>query len=310
MISIIIPLYNKEHIITKSIQSVLDQSYQDFELIIVNDGSTDNSVKEAEKFNDNRIRLIHQKNKGVSAARNRGIEEAKHDLVSFLDGDDWWDKNFLKTFIDLSNKFPEAGLYAGQYVQINSENEIIKLDRFPPIDEGIFNLHEYFFAVWSSSIMIRKHVFHISGTFDENLTHGEDTDLWIRIALSYKLCYTNKVVAYYNIGSNPLTRSVGKVPAFNNHFLSKIDDYIGRGDVNLDSVLMERKVINLRKLYIQYPFNKSIQKMIKGLPEEELMKNENNIFKTPFLIICLKHFILIIYQRLFKIKNLYFLKFK
>jgi glycosyltransferase involved in cell wall biosynthesis len=84
MFSVIIPLYNKELSISNTIQSVLDQTFQNFEIVIVNDGSTDNSVKEVEKFDDKRIRLIHQENKGVSAARNRGIEEAKYEWIAFF----------------------------------------------------------------------------------------------------------------------------------------------------------------------------------------------------------------------------------
>src|SRR5690554_3277529 len=90
MFSVVIPLYNKELSISNTIQSVLDQTFQDFEIVIINDGSTDNSVKEVEKFDDKRIRLIHQDNQGVSAARNRGIEEARNEWIAFLDADDLW----------------------------------------------------------------------------------------------------------------------------------------------------------------------------------------------------------------------------
>ena len=90
MISVVIPLYNKEKQIKRTIQSVLTQTFQDFEIVIVNDGSTDNSTIEVEKIKDSRIRLIHQENAGVSAARNKGIEEAKYELIALLDADDEW----------------------------------------------------------------------------------------------------------------------------------------------------------------------------------------------------------------------------
>lgn len=264
MVSVIIPLYNKAHIVANSIRSVLDQTHQDFELIIVNDGSTDDSIKEVGKFIDKRIRLVNQENKGVSAARNRGMKEAKYDLIAFLDGDDWWDKDFLKIMINLSHKFPEAGLYGGRYVQINRKYEIIKLDRFPPIKEGYFKLHDFLYAIWSSSIIIRKNVFNVSGDFDEDLTHGEDTDMWVRIALKHKVCYTNKVVAYYNIGGNPLTRSVGKMPPISKRFISKIDNYLIYE--NWNNILLDIKVKGLKKYFKHYPFSKDIQNRIKELP--------------------------------------------
>ena len=90
MISVVIPLYNKEEQIADTLQSIFAQTFQDFEIVIVDDGSTDNSVEEVEKFDDSRIRLIHQTNAGVSAARNRGIEEARGELIAFLDADDEW----------------------------------------------------------------------------------------------------------------------------------------------------------------------------------------------------------------------------
>ena len=95
MFSIIIPLYNKELSVKKTIYSVINQSFRDFEVIIVNDGSTDNSVKVIETIDDARIRVIHQVNQGVSAARNYGIQEAKNQWISFLDADDLWEVGHL-----------------------------------------------------------------------------------------------------------------------------------------------------------------------------------------------------------------------
>ena len=105
MITIVIPLYNKESQIVDAIQSVFSQSFQDFELIVVNDGSTDNSIEMVKRFVDPRIKLITQKNAGVSAARNHGIKEAKGEFITFLDADDSWEPDFLKTQIYLAKKY-------------------------------------------------------------------------------------------------------------------------------------------------------------------------------------------------------------
>ena len=97
MISVVIPLYNKEMSIGRTIQSVLNQSYRDFELIIVNDGSTDDSGRIAEKQakNDARIKVIHQSNQGVSVARNTGFTHAIGEFITFIDSDDWIEKDYL-----------------------------------------------------------------------------------------------------------------------------------------------------------------------------------------------------------------------
>src|SRR5574344_1434815 len=101
MISVVIPLYNKERYIERAIRSVLNQSFQDFEIIVVNDGSTDQSVTIVKDINDSRIRIINQKNGGVSSARNKGISEAKYAIVAFLDADDVWKENHLEVIVEL-----------------------------------------------------------------------------------------------------------------------------------------------------------------------------------------------------------------
>src|SRR5690606_6751565 len=115
MFSVVIPLYNKELSVRNTINSVLDQTFKEFEIVIVNDGSTDNSVKEVEKFDDKRIRLIHQENKGVSAARNRGIEEAKYEWIAFLDADDLWRENHLEEVVRMINIFPDFKVYVTSF---------------------------------------------------------------------------------------------------------------------------------------------------------------------------------------------------
>ena len=126
MISVVIPLYNKEHQIAETLRSVLEQTFQDFEVVIVDDGSTDKSSEEALKIRDPRIRFVRQENAGVSAARNRGIEEARFDLIAFLDADDRWKPEYLQTQYDLFQKYPQCGVFACNYefVHADSHTEI------------------------------------------------------------------------------------------------------------------------------------------------------------------------------------------
>ncbi|MDM5272778.1 glycosyltransferase family A protein, partial [Sulfurovum sp. zt1-1] len=112
MFSVVIPLYNKEQYIAKTLESVLLQTFQEYEIIVVDDGSTDKSTFEVKRYNDNRIRLIQQENAGVSAARNRGIEEANYDLIAFLDADDEWLPNHLQELINLRIDYPECEVFA------------------------------------------------------------------------------------------------------------------------------------------------------------------------------------------------------
>jgi len=120
--SVIIPLYNKESHIQRAIKSVLAQTYPHFELIIVDDGSTDGSFETASDIQDARIRIIRQENRGVSAARNRGVAEAKYDWVAFLDGDDEWLPDFLMQMYKLCNDFPGYGIYGSANFRLDGKN--------------------------------------------------------------------------------------------------------------------------------------------------------------------------------------------
>ena len=142
MISVVIPLYNKEKQIAKTLQTVLNQTYQDFEIVIVNDGSTDGSVDEVKKFLNPRIRLINQKNGGVSAARNRGIEEAKGEYIAFLDADDVWDIEHLEVLYQLILAYPKNGAYATAYrnnIEGATHNIILKKIPFKEETGVLFN---------------------------------------------------------------------------------------------------------------------------------------------------------------------------
>ncbi|NIA10441.1 MAG: glycosyltransferase, partial [Nitrospiraceae bacterium] len=124
-VSAVIPLYNKAPYIQRALRSVLAQIFQDFEIIVIDDGSTDDGAQIVKSIPDKRIRLIQQENAGVSAARNRGIKEAKGDLIAFLDADDAWKSEFLETILRLKKKFPEAGAYATAYEMVFPSGKIV-----------------------------------------------------------------------------------------------------------------------------------------------------------------------------------------
>lgn len=208
MISVVIPLYNKEKQIAHTLQSVLNQTFQDFEVVIVDDGSTDGSVAEVEKLSDSRIRLIHQKNAGVAAARNRGIEEAKGDLIAFLDADDEWKPEYLATQYHLSQKYPDCNIFACNYEFRNIEGKvtptiICKLP-FTGEDGILFNYFEVASCshppICSISIMVRKSAIQAIGGFPVGIRSGEDLLTWARLAVNGQIAYSKKVEAIYDLG--------------------------------------------------------------------------------------------------------------
>lgn len=203
-VSVIIPLYNKEKYIKRALQSVLNQTFQAFEIIVVNDGSTDKSVETMMEINDPRIRLLNQPNKGVSAARNNGIRQAGNNLVAFLDADDAWKPDFLETILRLRRQYPDAGLYATAYETSHVKSGILKVQYrgIPPEPwEGL--IPDFFDSmlgqppVWTSAAVIPRHVFEVSGYFREGEVLAEDVDMWCRVALKFPAAFSTYVCATY-----------------------------------------------------------------------------------------------------------------
>ena len=207
MISVIIPLYNKETGIATALRSVLTQTYQDFEIIIVDDGSTDGSVAIVETFNDQRIRLIRQQNAGVSAARNKGIAEAKGEYVAFLDADDEWLPEFLAEIRTLQQEYPECKAQATNYIFCS--NGVLSqtiLNKIPFQGErGV--LSNYFEVascshppVWTGAVCIERKLLQEIGGFPIGIKSGEDLLTWARIAVRTQWTYSLKAFAQYNLG--------------------------------------------------------------------------------------------------------------
>lgn len=205
MISVVIPLYNKEKQIACTLQSVFEQTFQDFEIVVVDDGSTDNSVEEVEKFTDSRIRLIHQTNAGVSAARNRGIEEARGELIAFLDADDEWMPEYLATQYGLYQKYPECSVYACNYEFRDSEGKVTPtIIRKLPFEGEDGILSNYFEVascshppLWTSAVVVKKSAIQAIGGFPLGIKSGEDLLTWARLAVSGEIAYSRKSLAVF-----------------------------------------------------------------------------------------------------------------
>lgn len=212
--SVIIPLFNKEKFIEATLRSVLEQSFTNFEIIIVNDGSTDTSEEIVLKFNDARIKCFSKKNEGVSVARNYGIQQSKGVYIALLDADDLWFPNHLEVLNKLIYTFPEAGLYASRYISKVSEYKHIT-NNFLKIAENFSGIVPDFFysslisrIALTSAVAIPKSVLNKTGLFNPNISSGQDLDLWIKIALFFPVAITNSVTVEYNtIDSNSLSKT-------------------------------------------------------------------------------------------------------
>lgn len=196
MISVVIPLYNKAATIERAINSVLNQTVQDFELIVVNNGSTDGGEKIVRQIEDNRLKLVEQENKGVSMARNRGVEAAQSEWVAFLDADDEWRPTFLETVLHLKEQYPDCSVCATAYQRCNANGvtEDIKLQKVP--SEESYRMDNYFEVAslsdppfCSISVMVRKASLEAFGGFPKGVHQGEDLLTWARLASKYEIAY-------------------------------------------------------------------------------------------------------------------------
>jgi glycosyltransferase involved in cell wall biosynthesis len=232
--SIVIPLCNKAEYIFKTIESVFTQTYPDFELIIVDDGSKDNSLDVVRQFKDERIKIIEQENSGVSAARNRGIKEAKYELIALLDGDDWWDQSYLEEMVDLINEYPDVSFYSSQYALVKNGiiTTVIGKIFLDTKNTGCFDMIRWGkkkgrLPINSSNIIFRKNILQKSGLFDERIAFYEDYDLFLRIGIYSKLAYVEKrPLSYYNQDVEIEKRANGNLYPIKKHLLNYVDKYI------------------------------------------------------------------------------------
>lgn len=223
MISVVIPLYNKEKSIASTLRTVLNQTFSDYEIVIVNDGSTDGSVEEIEKVQDDRIRLVHQPNAGVSAARNRGIEEAKGDLIAFLDADDEWKPEYLATQYHLFQKYPECSVFACNYEFRDVSGKVTPtlIHKLPFVGEdGI--LSNYFEVascshppLWTSAVMVKKQAMQAIGGFPLGIKSGEDLLTWARLAVNGMIAYSKRPLAVFNVEGYDMGDKPKRIPAEN-----------------------------------------------------------------------------------------------
>ncbi len=202
--SVIIPLYNKEREIEATIRSVLAQSYQPHEIVVVNDGSKDRSAEVVRGINSPLIRLIDQPNAGECAARNRAIREATGDYVALIDADDQWEEGFLDEINSLINEYPDCGLYCTSFRVVSSEG----LFRAPcpeirgVVDNFFRDSAHRFIAIPSASAMPRA-IFDQIGGFPEGMKIAGDLYMWIKLARRYRVCFSPKpLVRYLKEASN------------------------------------------------------------------------------------------------------------
>lgn len=213
-VSVVIPLYNAEKTIQATLDSVFQQTFSDFELIVIDDGSTDSSPEIVKVYSDKRLHLFSFANSGAAAARNQGIARAQGDYIALLDADDIWSADKLADQIEMLKKNPEVGLVYSWSDYIDAEgNPVCPGKRVIPsenFDDTYGKLLVSNFLENGSTPLIRKQVLTDVGGFDESLKSSQDLDLYLKIAANYSFAVVPKVQVYYRITPGSITSNIAK----------------------------------------------------------------------------------------------------
>ena len=238
--SVIIPTFNRKELVKRAIKSVLNQSYKEFELIVIDDASTDGTYEELKNISGIKL-LVNEKNRGVSYSRNRGIKEAKGNIIAFLDSDDEWKKDKL---LIQKKAFENSNCKIHQTDEIWIKNGVFwnKKKKHQKKEGDIFYNSLRLCLISPSAVAIRKEVFDEVGLFDESLEVCEDYDLWLRITKIYPVCFSKeKMVIKYGGHSDQLSKKYFAMDRFRVYSMLKIlkKEY----DKKVEEVILEKLAI-------------------------------------------------------------------
>ncbi len=303
--SVIIPLYNKAPYIEKALRSVIAQTFTDYELIVVDDGSTDDSAINAERVLSGSsipFQLIRQENAGVSMARNNGVALSRGDYLCFLDADDWWNPSFLQEISNLIGEFPDAGIYGTSYTIVNEskhKTRIAPIALEPGFEKGYINYCQVYaktlaMPLTSISVAIPRAVFDEMQGFPKGIKLGEDFLLWIKIALKHKVAFLNKALAYYNQDSNPEWRGVGHLTAPESHMLWNLQFLEEEERRNPDYKLLvdSFRTYSLLPYYLSYNYRNAARHELSKIDWTRQPKRIRILYNTPICLLKLRQMVL------------------
>lgn len=295
--SIVIPLYNKAPYVAKAIQSVLVQTYTDYELIVMDDGSEDDSFCIAQKAIEGHgnCHLYRQKNAGVSMARNNGVALSQGEYLCFLDADDWWEPAFLEEMSKLIAEFPDAGIYGTNYTIVNETKHKTRLAPIgvePGFEKGVINYCQVYaktlaMPLTSISVAIPKSVFNETGGFPKGIKLGEDFLLWVHIALKHKVAFLNKPLANYNQDVEVANRGTNHLHNPSEHMLWNLTDLEPLEKTNADykQLVDTLRACSLQPYYLDHRYQEAAKVELSKVDWDKQPKQRACFYKKPLWLL-------------------------
>jgi glycosyltransferase involved in cell wall biosynthesis len=278
-ISVIIPTYNHGRYVGKAINSVLNQTYKDFEIIVVDDGSTDNTRHLIDTY-ENQIEYIYQENQGLASARNTGIQASQAKYVAFLDADDWFAKENLEIKVAYMEDHPDAAWVYSDWQYLDDKGNYLEkgstIFKYAHkkltghlFEELVYNRN----FISPCTVALKKKILEEVGYFDPSVICQEDLDLWLRISLRYPAHYIDKVLVYVTALPGSLSRDFSKWVSGNAVIVEKLKHLIPRNLKNrekiLDKIIADKHTFLGRDFFQRGRFNEAINEFwqsIKRLP--------------------------------------------
>lgn len=315
--AVIIPLYNKAPYVRKAVESVVRQTYGDWELIVVDNGSTDGSGEIVAGITDSRIRIIRlEDNIGPGGARNYGVSQSTSPWICFLDADDWWEPTFLEEMAGLIERHPVAGIYGtGYYIVKNGKKRIAPIGVEDGFKEGDINYCKVYaqtlcMPLTSITVCIPRKVFEESGGFPTDIKLGEDFLLWIHIALKHKVILLNKPLSNYNQDVDVTYRGTHHLHAPEHHMLWHLDDLepLERTHPDYKQLIDNLRTYSLQSYLIDRRYRSTARKELAKVDWNRQPKSTHNLYRLPVWYLIIRWQILKIgsaaKQALLKKKNL------
>lgn len=291
--SIIVPLYNKAPYVRRTLESILTQSYTNYEVVIVDDESTDNSLSIVNDFvktaESGKWKVESQANAGVAAARNNGMAKSKGEYVCFLDADDWWEPTWLEEMDKLIQEYPEAGLYATNYVYYKPGKTHVALK----LERGYMNYPDAYLhgemPVWTGAACMPRKVFDEMGGFPKGIKLGEDFLLWAKTALHYKIAFCEKALAYYNNDVPASLRATRNLHAPQYHkifHLEEIEAIVDSGESKVDreewkALLDKHRVEELMDYWMSEEYHDAAAAELAKIDWSKQSKNAKAQYEKP-----------------------------